>query len=1153
MKTSLLILMFSIFTFFYFQSNNGAQRFPASFDHSNIEFIKWQYNSRMSFAVLGLKNHSAENAFDFNDIRYPVEFQTSNDMIPKYLFTFVDGRIKEVFAFELKSKFGKSYKALESNDIPRYYVKIDPEAKYFPRKISDIEMAQKHAIKKTIFKLANTATYFTQFAPLGILINRLFSIDEEKESYQAFYLERLIRLSLFEDRLPTLKSSIGEENLWEIGAALNLTYHSDAEYAAFFTDRKKRIELYKKYRNLKEDQYFVNMSKLVQRCNEEGLMAIPITSDFAMVYAFNDQDYYKEFNSFILNLNNPSNLISKVSEFNYDSSKLIPLGIFSTRESRTPLPLVEFSDVGDNAKKNDIYNLLNDAKEIGYSFISYSGLNIALKGIDGILHFVNIKSGTTIFEHRIYSDAEFDLILDSGIFNLAKEDILEQVIDYQLKSIHVDEDERIKILSALKSEDLEVQNQTMTAIVKKFKNKEKDEEFLDLEKPIDLDINRFKNWKAFTQVIEDKRIMQKHYESLLKKSQEYERYPANDNDSKLSKPVVLFLMDGLRPDRLKQAMKKGLVPNIQKYFGESGVEFDSYTARSLTLPSWGTILTGYTPDQHGVRSNTPIRRKSAKAKDNYTDIRKDLVSIYKNDMNRSLIHLKESGKKWLADYYAKDETIMNYMPYSNGLNIPFKNLGTNVLNNLSDLFYGSFNGALALDLSSLDATIEAVQNNPGKFKLIMNWLASVDVHSHHNNESLDYIYVELDKKIGELIGTLKNDPVMKNAHLFLVSDHGMRGGKETAESQYKLTVDGELLKNTGFNLTTYFAGDYFSHRQYSFVVKTFESPTPNHDLHFLSEFQIHPFEYIYRGKRNNQGGVNILIDTSGDALTQLYFKSPNSDDWKKRPSLYELQNYKMNGNSLNIIEDLLNVKLNSIATADPKLRMALYRSSAFRPVEFIGTWIKNDISIETLKEKFRIDEKLSREPVVIFHKDGQALIFTKRNIAGEEVYRYIPIKNFRQFEDGKTHFELAHRNEDILSYGKQMGFEYSQWYSDRQLLNMFSKSNYPTAIYGLVKLLTLDRNLQNNEYRQSERPDIVAIARPGFNFNSSYITEGDHGGFEKVQVKNAVFVSKLGQKDVTLKPSSNPVMAKDILPTILKINGIEEKSSLWDNMWRTLF
>ena len=66
------------------------------------------------------------------------------------------------------------------------------------------------------------------------------------------------------------------------------------------------------------------------------------------------------------------------------------------------------------------------------------------------------------------------------------------------------------------------------------------------------------------------------------------------------------MIDGLRPDRLKQAADAGWVPEILKaLFLDRGVEMNSYTYRSLTLPSWTSWLTG--KNRIGMESEVTLR------------------------------------------------------------------------------------------------------------------------------------------------------------------------------------------------------------------------------------------------------------------------------------------------------------------------------------------------------------------------------------------------------------------------------------------------------------------------------------------------------------------------------------------------------------------
>lgn len=1136
---------------FYFESTM-ERRAPSSLASEKVEFLKLKLNERVELIVLGIEDSTNKgNLVDLNEIKNNVIFKTTDSMVPKFMFSLVDGEVKEIYSFELKRKSTKMNEAQESYDRPRWYVEIDFDDKFLPKKLLDMDSVRRDSVMMSTLKLAHTGILFTEYALIGIVLNRIIKTYEDIKSYQASYLERLIRLELFENKVPILSEVFTEEDLWKMGAGLNLRYHQVSDLAPFFTEKNKMVDLYKKFRKLKEQDYFITMSKLVERSNQEGLLTIPLSSDFAIVYGFKDKSYYEEFSNFLIAVEDPTRMINVLEDHELNDEGLIPLGIFSTRQSSSPMTVVDFNNIGKNTKKNSLVNIVEVAKEIGFDFLSFSGLSIALKTIDGAVTFVNQKTGKTIFEHRIYSDAEFDLLVDTGFLEISSHEILKGALDKQLEKIDMSYQERSEIINNLQSDDKKLQEDTVTRVVKKFSEEEREAKIIDFGDNYEKAGYRLKNWYAFKAYISDDKKTKRFIKKLEKREVNKPRAPASQ-EAKFDQPVVMLLIDGLRPDRFRQAAKDGLIPNLKKYFIDEGHEFNSYTTRSLTLPSWGTIFTGHTPDQHGVRSNTPISRTKIQPRSNYTDIRKDLVSIYETGNNRSLEHLKESGVKWLGDYYAEAETITNYMPYSRGLNLPFTQIGEIALDKIDEITFGSLGGALALDIASVERAIDQIKDEPGKHKLIMNWFASVDSASHHNNESLDEIYKEIDNSFEKLVRVLQADPVLRDAHIFLVSDHGMRGGHEHKGTDLNLFPYDVFMKNTSFNLTTFFTGDYFLNRDYEFVVKTFESPTPKHDLYFLKEFQIHPFDYIYRGKSNNQGEPNVLLDTSGDALAQIYLKSP-TNEWEERPSFYDLENYPLNGHKYNLIKDLMDFKLLSVVLNDPRLRLDLFQRTGFKPVEYFATWLKDKNRVKELSHKMNIREELSREPIIIMNEESGAIIFSKK-AGGIELFRYIPFKSFSQTANGDYLINHGQLSRDILGYGNVETFRYKNWYSERELLHLFKDHQYPNAITSLTKLLTLDSSIQGNSNRQDERPDFVLLARPGFNFNSSYSTEGDHGAIERAQVKHSVFLTKLGDKDsFEYKDSTTPVMAKDILPTVLKINRVKPDSKLWKPFWHTLF
>jgi arylsulfatase A-like enzyme len=79
--------------------------------------------------------------------------------------------------------------------------------------------------------------------------------------------------------------------------------------------------------------------------------------------------------------------------------------------------------------------------------------------------------------------------------------------------------------------------------------------------------------------------------------------PAQDNDG----PNVIILgIDGLRPDHLKSfGYERDTAPNIDAFLEDAVVFESSWTVFARTYPSWTSILSGRTPQSHGIRDNLP--------------------------------------------------------------------------------------------------------------------------------------------------------------------------------------------------------------------------------------------------------------------------------------------------------------------------------------------------------------------------------------------------------------------------------------------------------------------------------------------------------------------------------------------------------------------
>ena len=79
--------------------------------------------------------------------------------------------------------------------------------------------------------------------------------------------------------------------------------------------------------------------------------------------------------------------------------------------------------------------------------------------------------------------------------------------------------------------------------------------------------------------------------------------PAQDNEGL---NVIVLGIDGLRPDHLKSfGYERDTAPNIDAFIEEAVVFESSWTVFARTYPSWTSILSGRTPQNHGIRDNLP--------------------------------------------------------------------------------------------------------------------------------------------------------------------------------------------------------------------------------------------------------------------------------------------------------------------------------------------------------------------------------------------------------------------------------------------------------------------------------------------------------------------------------------------------------------------
>jgi hypothetical protein len=634
------------------------------------------------------------------------------------------------------------------------------------------------------------------------------------------------------------------------------------------------------------------------------------------------------------------------------------------------------------------------------------------------------------------------------------------------------------------------------------------------------------------------------------------------------RPVILFMIDGLRPDRLREAAEKGIMPNMQKLFLNNGVELKTYSTNSTTIPSWSTVVSGSEPDAHCNRGTTNGSRDPKLTLRSFIDVRvfaepKKLYLAGKPSptyerilMTQGTPELKEN---WLPGHLPKDEALISFMPVHDGTYFPIRSIIKEFTKSgLADTAFGVLEPTHTFDLAVAKNTADRIAQNPGKHRLVINYYVGVDHDGHVGKSLIDDSMKVVDQAVGLVIEAASRDPILKDAVVMAVSDHGLRGGVEPADPEREFIPEAHDMDNTTFNLPKFFTGDYPGiSRQMDFVVgshKYAERFINGGILDFWRSGVLTPHEKVWRGAANHRGrrgykdNRTMLIEPYGDGQAYHYLLEDASRDPAIKTSYHRLTNYPVQNGSqqVNLIDSLLafsvsNTVVRGRRAADGEdLQRKLERINGLRPVGLIalsltGTNVRESVARLTGERNF------TREPVLVRAFPDKAGLTLIRDEGDETHFKYYVIENFSQLANGEVRGKVSfNRSRDPLEMKLELKQFSQKWLTDREILTITEDSWYPTAIFSPARNLTLVPRLDGHPEVQTLRaeiPDFIAFAALGFHFNPNALHQSDHGGLSNMEVRTAFF---LNDDQLALGPLvlDLPVLTRDIMPTILDYLGL---------------
>jgi hypothetical protein len=252
------------------------------------------------------------------------------------------------------------------------------------------------------------------------------------------------------------------------------------------------------------------------------------------------------------------------------------------------------------------------------------------------------------------------------------------------------------------------------------------------------------------------------------------------------------------------------------------------------------------------------------------------------------------------------------------------------------------------------------------------------------------------------------------------------------------------------------------------------------------------------------------------------------------------------------------------------------------PVDLIGLRVPTELVRPLIKE-----DAISDVVWVSAGPQQEALILARKDEQERLSFRYVPIANLTQDEDGQLHFEsspwraglplqmLEDPQLDLPSGSENRVAWLSQWHTELEWLHALHKTHYSNGLIGLheqlarhtIGRLSLDepgisadeRLLRRLLRRQRENveADMLVVAHDHWNFDvRGFNPGGNHGSFFRISTHSTFM---LAGGDKTSIPRAlvveEPYDSLSFVPTVLALTGnLRDDSTpipiLWDKGFR---
>jgi len=581
--------------------------------------------------------------------------------------------------------------------------------------------------------------------------------------------------------------------------------------------------------------------------------------------------------------------------------------------------------------------------------------------------------------------------------------------------------------------------------------------------------------------------------------------------------VVVFYLDGLRPDVIREMAAMGAIPNINRLFVEGGVWMqNAFTGfPSDTITSNGTMWTGCCSDRHGLKGQVSFSRRTLESK-SYLDpmgpsrsarllgpegldqilretgaasvevVKGDEASRRFRERRGSGIpplyeHLRHNGEDWSTGALP----IMTEFPP-----IPWSRSLTKFVP-----YFQYHDSWRYMDEANVDYAKHFLFERQSPVTII--WLPETDSVSHHDYSRGQFgatrkIIAKADVLIGQMLAELDAQRRLDRTYFILCSDHGHHGGQTANLSHYDLadeffykprllTADGKWVGG-GLGLSV---------RQHRF-------------------WNRHP----------EDKAINfVFVDADQDGAARVFL--PNNEyksgKWYGKPRAADLLSYRIADN---------------VAPID--LITSLTQIQSYRPDG------RTDHPVDL------VIAKLTDESILISTRDrGHAVVSRKRDEKnGKWVYKYQVVDQLQPTADGSiAYHEVRMPETDPLGLVENLHPRLLAYdHDETEWLRLTALTKYPDSVVAITRHMLWQENLAEQELEHA--PDLVVTARPGWYFGIDAALGTTHGYPLADSMRPSFFVS--GPNVRRSARVEEPCRLADLTPTILDMLGYRMETGDFD-------